>query len=537
MNTAKFTTKTIRTKWVQQWTAAFLKELATVSGKDQIESYCQARKADYERTCQERAKNPEGWKNTAASYMSQIRRAIGEWQETIELDQTNSYPQQTKAGVVNQHLALLYMNYPSDFHKERMAPTNTRKQEQRRNLETISDVDAYQGKIDGLLESREWRELAAGLIAATGRRPSEILKTAEFEQIGKYEVAFSGQLKTKGEEREAYSTYTLVESAKVVNGLARLRRMPEIKEVRKQTLAQMDSGKNSTLNSIIRESFEGFINPPYGEKQLSAKNLRASYAAIAIYLFCPWKQSTNQFITERLGHTSDATATNYEDYQVCDRQGKPLTRGAWVERIDEEMEIPKMAKILNTRIRITQADREVLDDEEFLPGDDLASRMSELIRLARLGKALESGEIRVSDCAASPSENRASNSPDSETQPESKELQPVQPDGNDEAFPLSSIPSEELFSSHRPGSAREKIRRVVAAIKSYNSSQYEKSTQWAINSGVIKALTNINSKAIKEYLNSDEGRLQVTDYNALHGFSFHHNRGREKPITEFVRIA
>ena len=360
-----------------------------------------------------------------------------------------------------------------------------------------------------------------------GRRPSEILKTAEFEQIGKYEVAFSGQLKTKGEEREAYSTYTLLESANVIDGLARLRRMPEIKAVRKQTLAQMDSGKNSTLNSIIRESFASLINPPYGEKQLSAKNLRASYAAIAIYLFCPWKQSTNQFITERLGHTSDATATNYEDYQVCDPQGRPLTRGAWVERIDEEMETPKVAKILNTRIRITQADREVLDDEEFLPAADLASRMSELIRLARLGKALESGEIGAI----------APISPEGKPELKPQESQPAQTESENSASPLSSIPSEELFSSHRPGSAREKIRRVVAAIKSYNESQCEKSAQWAINSGVIKALTNINSKAIKAYLNSDEGRLQVTDYNALHGFSFHHNRGREKPITEFVRIA
>ena len=187
-----------------------------------------------------------------------------------------------------------------------------------------------------------------------------------------------------------------------------------------------------------------------------------------------------------------------------------------------------MAKILNTRIRITQADREVLDDEEFLPGDDLATRMSELIRLARLGKALESGEIGVTASAV--------NSPEREPGSESTDHQLVKTDGKDELTPLSEIPSEELFSSHRPGSAREKIRRVVAAIKRYNESQYEKSAQWAINSGVIKALTNINSKAIKEYLHSDEGRLQVADYNAMNEFTFHHNRGREKPITEFVRI-
>ncbi|MHC5722237.1 MAG: protelomerase family protein, partial [Nostoc sp.] len=86
-----------------------------------------------------------------------------------------------------------------------------------------------------------------------------------------------------------------------------------------------------------------------------AKNLRASYAAIAIYLFCPWEKSTNQFISERLGHVSDATATNYEDYQVCDKEGKPMTRGAWLERLNEEIIKPTENHIVNTRIRISEA--------------------------------------------------------------------------------------------------------------------------------------------------------------------------------------
>ncbi len=524
MRYTKHVEKTIRTKWLQGWAIEFLKGLSKIEGRESIESYCQQKKASYEELCKDKSRTPNGWKNTVAAYMSQIRRAIESWQNEIELDQNNSYPQKTKDGIVSQHLALLYMNYDAQFHKERSAPTVEKKQQQRRNLVDINNVPEYQERIEGLLKSRDWRELAASLIAATGRRPSEILRNGEFEQVRQFEVSFSGQVKTRGQKRQAYVTFTLIESAKVLDALARLRKLPEIKRLKTKTLAQMDSGTNSTLNRIVRESFETLLDPPCGEAQLSAKNLRASYAAIAIHLFCSWKQSPNQFISERLGHVNDVAATNYEDYQVCDKNGVPQTRGVWFERIGERVELPKAETIQHYRLRIAAEDRAVLDDESFLPGENLADRMAELVRLARLGKALESGEIGVGV--------RASHSPEGE--PEALESQPAQTDG---ASPLSEMPSEELFSSHRPGSAREKIRRVVAAIKSYNSSQYEQSTQWAINSGVIKALTNINSKAIKEYLNSDEGRLQVSDYNAMNGFSFHHNRGREKPITEFVRIA
>ncbi|MGH7999646.1 MAG: hypothetical protein ACREPR_09525 [Brasilonema sp.] len=62
-------------------------------------------------------------------------------------------------------------------------------------------------------------------------------------------------MKTPGEVREGYPTYTLVESAKLIDALARLRRMPEIKELRKQTLAEIDSGKNNKMNAVIKQHF------------------------------------------------------------------------------------------------------------------------------------------------------------------------------------------------------------------------------------------------------------------------------------------
>ncbi|MBD2255643.1 protelomerase family protein [Nostoc parmelioides] len=531
----KFVEKNIRTAWVKEWTAEFLKGLSALFTKETIENYCQAKKAEFESECQKRTKNKDsetGWQNSAATNMSQIRNAIKAWQETTKLDESNSYPQQTKEGIVQQHLALLTMNYPSDFHKERMQPTNEKKAEQRSNLEPIQCVDEYTQKIDELLQSADHRELTVGLIAATGRRPSEIWVTAQFVQVGQFEVEFTGQIKNKGEEREAYKTYTLVESFKVVDALARLRRMPEIKELKKQTLAEVDSGRNNKMNAKVKEYFSSLINPPMGESELSAKNLRASYAAIAIYLFCPWKQSTNQFITERLGHVSDATATNYEDYQVCDKNGKPLTRGAWVERINENMIPSKEGQAGNYRIRMTEACKEYFDDTEFLPYADQISRMQELIRLARIGKSFENGEIVNQVIVTQNVESRqVENTSEGEEMKEVTETakKPIK------VRDLSEVSNADLFGSNAPNTGLEKIRRAVQAIKAFNEVQPEKASRWAINTKVLKDLTKSRTSVVENYLNSDEGRINVTDYNLQHGFTYQHNRGKGN-ITDFVKL-
>jgi integrase len=450
----------------------------------------------------------------------------------------NSYPQNTKEGVVTQHLALLYMNYPREHNQANNEAKQERKDEQRRNLESINCVDQYQTKIDELLASTDHRELVAGLIAATGRRPSEIYKTAEFKQVGQFEVMFTGQAKTRGEERDAYPTYTLVESAKVVDALARLRRMPEIKELRRQTLAEVDSGKNNKMNAAVKQHFSPLINPPHGEAELSAKNLRASYAAIAIYLLCPWQMSTNLFIKERLGHTSDATATAYEDYQITDQQGKPLTRGAWVNRLNEEMSKPMEATIVQPRIRMTEAAKNMIDNQDFLPYADQVSRMEELIRLAQIGKQFEEGKLvkevvtviekPVKKIVEVPIETTSQTSTE-ETKEEVTKTKQAKKDP-------SLMSNEELFGSHAPNTGEEKIRRAVAAIKAYNERQYSPKDMWMINTSTLKDLTNCRTAVVEKYLKSDEGRLQVTDYNLEKGFSYQHNRGRGK-INDCIKIA
>jgi integrase len=540
--------ETVRTAWVKTWTENFLKGLQPLKSKEKIEAYCVEQKSIFEtevkRLSEERARQQKkeasevSWLNAAATHMSQIRNAIKSWQQSTDLTESNSYPQKTKDGIVSQHYALLYMNYSKEDHEKRMQPTKERKDEQRRNLEPINCLDKYQEVIESLLESHDYRELTVGLIAATGRRPSEILSTAIFTQKSQFEVNFEGQLKAKG-ERDKYPTFTLVESAKVVDGLLKLRRMPEIKEMKQWELFDIDSGKNSTVNSKVKEFFAELINPPCGEKELSNKNLRAAYAAIAIYLFCPGNHSESLFIKERLGHTGDATASNYEDYQVVDMNGKHLARGAWVKRINEEVSKPMLVET-KPQLRMTVAAKEVINDQEFLTYPDQVSRIEELIRLARIGKDYEKGKlvkevvkvVEVVKEVEKPVEvikevvkevERIVEKPLEAIREARKSLEGVEPveevkvleevKSVDEVKAVEAVEevksvveevkstsarfeemsNEELRGCQAPGSALEKIRRSVRAIKVYNEQQAEKKFQWSINVSTLEDLSGCHS--------------------------------------------
>ena len=69
-------------------------------------------------------------------------------------------------------------------------------------------------------DKRRWRHVVWALMLATGRRPSEILCTGEFQTIDDdYRVLFSGQLQKHGEESAPYPIPTLVSAKLVVAGM------------------------------------------------------------------------------------------------------------------------------------------------------------------------------------------------------------------------------------------------------------------------------------------------------------------------------
>lgn len=69
-------------------------------------------------------------------------------------------------------------------------------------------------------DKRKWRNVVWALMLATGRRPSEILCTGEFQTTGDdYQVLFSGQTQKHGEESAPYPIPTLAAAKYVVAGM------------------------------------------------------------------------------------------------------------------------------------------------------------------------------------------------------------------------------------------------------------------------------------------------------------------------------
>ncbi|MUG99829.1 hypothetical protein F7734_49180 [Scytonema sp. UIC 10036] len=612
--------KEVRTAWVKEWSMEFLKGLEATPN-DSIESYCKTKLDEFSSICVEKTGNPEdsdSWKSSAVTYLSGVRKAVKAWQESVELNDGNSFEYKGKDGnVTRDHKALLYMNYGRDFLKDVKEKGETKKQEQRRNLTPINNVSEIQGAIESACLSDDWRELATGIEFALGARLGEVLLTAEIKQLNQFQVEFKGQIKTKDEDRFEYPKYTLIESWKVVDALLKLRRMAENKEIKNCLLAEVDSRKNATVNRKVREIFGELLQPPHGVEQISSHKLRSAHAAIAFYLFGSYTQSFGSFVKDNLGHKGDGEAANYEDYSVVDKNGKPMIQGAWLDRLKEEPGKPTQV-IVQPRLRLTKAAKDLIDNQGFLPFPDQVSRVEELIRLAQVGKQFEEGklvkevvtivekpvekivekvvEVPVEKIVEVPVEKvvekmievpvevsveqviekmlqdktiekiiqqllavptvevttaeivtaeestievatievATAEVPIAEI-PTIEVLTTEQPQKPVIEKDLSQVSNDKLYGSTTPYSGNEKIRRAVQAVKAYNERQYSTDTMWAINTKVLTELTGCRSSILKNYLESPEGRLQVTDYNLEKGLGYHHNKGRGS-VTQFIKL-
>jgi hypothetical protein len=169
---------------------------------------------------------------------------------------------------------------------------------------TELDPDTYIEVTGKLLESEDPHELAVGIIAATGRRPHEVIARAKFYPVeGKpYHVLFEGQGKKRG-EKPKFEIATLYPAEYVIKSLARLRRESSTKALLSEVATQfpksltrqnleIDKRRNGSLNRVVRAYFgdKGDKTPVlafrHGEAQDNNKALRAAYAVLATERDC-----------------------------------------------------------------------------------------------------------------------------------------------------------------------------------------------------------------------------------------------------------
>jgi hypothetical protein len=165
-----------------------------------------------------------------------------------------------------------------------------------------------------LLESEKWFEIAAGLCLLTGRRATEVLKTAKLTNCdnSQSKAFFRGQLKSKGldKSREKYPIYILGESKnKCKDALKRLRKILDCKSLSNE---QTTKKYNSQLNNTTRKHFGKSIDG------CTAHDLRKAYAAICTKKFKDEDQTNNSFLAELMGHSPDDlnTANSYQKFYL-----------------------------------------------------------------------------------------------------------------------------------------------------------------------------------------------------------------------------
>ena len=149
-----------------------------------------------------------------------------------------------------------------DYNAVRQA-NKTKTAVQRDNLTGFNAADALAATAQAL-QSEDWRELAAGLIMVTQSRPSDMLQSGEFKAVSKYRLEFTSRAKKRG----AIATgeiFCLIEASVFVDAFSRLRREPDVIEMREWSLKD-DSGKNATLNRAVKRIYGDIIPKPHGKK-------------------------------------------------------------------------------------------------------------------------------------------------------------------------------------------------------------------------------------------------------------------------------
>lgn len=519
---------------MQRHVAFFLAKLSGATNQSTVKYLCTEEKGWFEQQYQN--------DNTRAAHMTKYRKAIAALSADRTFPKAVTYEQETQDGPMRQHIALKWMNYSSEFHQTRQAPTQAKTKAQRRQRVAFEPQPVIDAAVTALSSNSTW-EVAAAIILLTGRRPTEILKSAEFTQTGPYQLEFSGQLKSRSEKAilrrsgfaNAYPIYCLVRTHLLIDAFTRFRRIASIRELQEAENTAVDSRLNATVNRAVRKVFPEEILPaPLGESLLSAKNLRAAYTNIAYHLFGTAAASIGSFAEDFLGHQNAGSAANYEDYYCVDAEGQPLAVGLLRDELKVKAKRPKAAK--RTTVHV---DGLLKERFETFGGGTHKEKMAQLLdaaeRSERLARQLHNAQQRLKVArdhiellqqkqlsAQAPPQNQSATVPNPKASDPDKEPAhtPIPDD-------WTAVSNDELNGSQIPGSADEKIRRSIEAIHEFNEER-ETAEQWSITPTVIQKLSGSNANRVKAYLESHPKVVKTLEaYNKDYGY--HQNRGKGSP--------
>jgi integrase len=179
-----------------------------------------------------------------------------------------------------------------------------------KKLIEIKNIDKMIATALNLIDSENIFEITAGLCLLTGRRMTELLKTAKFKN-SKNSVKvmfFEGQLKT--DDKRTYEIFALGNSKKECKKA--LKKLRILVNTKKMSNLEVSRKYETSVNSKVNAYFQSYIG------RCSAHDLRKVYATYCSENFKPKSQTTNSFLSQILGHGADdiKTANSYQKYYL-----------------------------------------------------------------------------------------------------------------------------------------------------------------------------------------------------------------------------
>lgn len=231
-----------------------------------------------------------------------------------------------------EHIALKHMNFSKEEWDRIKATTSQTVLGRKEDEQFLDEPEVYVQIVRHLLLQESWPELAVGVLAATGRRLSEGLKTAVFTRETDYTVLFAGQLKQPLADLPPYEIPLLVPASLLLSSMERLRTHPALKECAQMDVKDVSHRYGPKVREAARAAFEQVVPVRAGKQQLAVHDLRALYACIAVHWYCPPRKDDRLYASTLLGHQqgadteADALARlkseeHYADYHIGDGKG------------------------------------------------------------------------------------------------------------------------------------------------------------------------------------------------------------------------
>jgi hypothetical protein len=456
------------------------------------------------------------------------------------------------------------------------------------------DPDAYLEVTGQLLESPDPHELAVGLVAATGRRPHEILARAKFSPVEgeAYQVLFEGQGKKRG-DKPVFSIPVLYPGDYIIKSLQRLRRESSTKALLKEvanefpndTAAQnraIDSRRNGSLNRVVRNYFgdKGDATPVlafrHEEEQDNCKALRAAYGALVTQRDCERSVGSKMLYYARvLGHfvkehptdkelQSVATSMGYADYfanrpvpfpaapekekttsiRIHEGDLEPIKRlqELWqlpnqqsvitrlIERHEKTVELGRQLQEFKTRINQLEKDKAEMSQAQAQP-------QQITVELEAMIERMVSEKVQQA----------MSNLPVAQSDSQPRESKPTTkaPVKQEEVVDWGGMSNAELWTTKVKGASEEKIRRSYEAICTYNDTLATgDDDRLAITNQALRELSGVNGLLVGDWIKAHAD--EVVTHNSKYGMqnakdsakteTYYNKRHGQEKITKILGL-